>query len=204
MKEVVLLDLVPAAQHHCAESPGQRSFADFFGAVEENGLRHAPLAGERVEGCGGVGVAEEIREHGGGIFQDTVDVEMGYRELYPEGTAVQIANREALAEFRRTWRFHHPLTDEQMDRAGVVSLVKSVGFYHGGDVLYELDGILGIWHEACLAAAPVDEDKVSPSALFSSEDIHHAAFPEGRPKSRTVEEMKEGIRQYVRKRYARR
>jgi antitoxin PrlF len=36
---------------------------------------------------------------------------------------------------------------------------------------------------------------------FSSEDIHRALFPNG-TKSRTVEEMKAGIRQYVRKRHA--
>jgi len=45
---------------------------------------------------------------------------------------------------------------------------------------------------------------VRRSARFSSEDIHRAVFPEGRPKSRTAEEMKEGIRQHIRKRYARR
>jgi hypothetical protein len=26
----------------------------------------------------------------------------------------------------------------------------SVGFYHGGDVLYVLEGIPGVWHESCL------------------------------------------------------
>jgi len=45
---------------------------------------------------------------------------------------------------------------------------------------------------------------VRRSARFSSEDVHHAAFPEGRPKPRTIEEMKEGIRRHVRERYARR
>ena len=45
---------------------------------------------------------------------------------------------------------------------------------------------------------------VRRSARFSSEDIHRAIFPEGRPKSRTIEEMKEGLRQRVRERYARR
>jgi len=42
------------------------------------------------------------------------------------------------------------------------------------------------------------------SARFTSEDIHRAIFPEGPPEPRTVEEMKEGIRRYMRKRYARR
>ena len=44
---------------------------------------------------------------------------------------------------------------------------------------------------------------VRRSARFSSEDIHRVLFPEGAPQPRTVEEMKEGIRRYVRQRYAR-
>jgi hypothetical protein len=31
-------------------------------------------------------------------------------------------------------------------------MVTSVRYYHGGDVLYELEGIPGIWHEACLTS----------------------------------------------------
>jgi AbrB family looped-hinge helix DNA binding protein len=45
---------------------------------------------------------------------------------------------------------------------------------------------------------------VRRSARFTSEDIHRALFPEQAPKSRTVEDMKEGIRRHVRERYARR
>jgi AbrB family looped-hinge helix DNA binding protein len=51
-----------------------------------------------------------------------------------------------------------------------------------------------------------DGDKivVRRSARFSSEDIHRALFPKQGPKSRTVDEMKAGIRRYVRQRHARR
>ncbi len=51
-----------------------------------------------------------------------------------------------------------------------------------------------------------DGDKivVRRSARFSSEDIHRALFPERPPKSRTVGEMKEGIRRHARERHARR
>jgi AbrB family looped-hinge helix DNA binding protein len=45
---------------------------------------------------------------------------------------------------------------------------------------------------------------VRRSARVSTEDIHRAVFPEGPPKPRTLDEMTDGIRQYVRKRYARR
>ena|SRR5260370_27171293 len=49
-----------------------------------------------------------------------------------------------------------------------------------------------------------DQIVVRRSARFTSEDIHRALFPEGAPKSRTVEDMKEGIRRRVRQRHARR
>lgn len=38
---------------------------------------------------------------------------------------------------------------------------------------------------------------------YSSLDIHNAVFPDGPPKRRTIEEMKEGIRQSMRRRHAR-
>ncbi len=44
---------------------------------------------------------------------------------------------------------------------------------------------------------------VRRSARYSSEDIHRAVFPNGRPRRRTIEELKEGIRRYVRARHAR-
>jgi AbrB family looped-hinge helix DNA binding protein len=49
-----------------------------------------------------------------------------------------------------------------------------------------------------------DQIVVRRSARFTSEDIHRALFPERAPKSRTAEEMKEGIRRRARERYARR
>ena len=49
-----------------------------------------------------------------------------------------------------------------------------------------------------------DKIVVRRPGRFTFEDIHRALFPEGPPKPRTIEEMKEGIRRYVRKRYARR
>ena len=45
---------------------------------------------------------------------------------------------------------------------------------------------------------------VRRSARFTSEDIHRALFPEQPPKSRTVDDMKEGIRRRARERHARR
>jgi AbrB family looped-hinge helix DNA binding protein len=45
---------------------------------------------------------------------------------------------------------------------------------------------------------------VRRSAQFTSQDIHRALFPKQAPKSRTVDDMKEGIRRRVRERHARR
>jgi antitoxin PrlF len=45
---------------------------------------------------------------------------------------------------------------------------------------------------------------VRRAVRFTSDDIHRVLFPEGVPKRRTIEEMKEGIRRHVRERHARR
>ena len=42
------------------------------------------------------------------------------------------------------------------------------------------------------------------AGTFTSEDIHDALFGAGKPKPRTLAELKEGIRTHARKRYARR
>jgi antitoxin PrlF len=49
-----------------------------------------------------------------------------------------------------------------------------------------------------------EEIVVRRAGRHTSEDIHRALFPRGRPRPRTVEEMKEGVRRYVRGRHARR
>ncbi len=67
--------------------------------------------------------------------------------MFEVGDAVRIEKRETLERFRAEWNLHDPLTDAQMTYADRTAVVKSVGFYHGGDVLYVLDGIPGVWHE---------------------------------------------------------
>jgi hypothetical protein len=83
--------------------------------------------------------------------------EMPYKESFPAGTRVRIAEREVLDEFLETWKFHNPLKSEQLAFAGKVAEVENVGFYHGGDALYVLKGVLGVWHERCLR--PEDESR---------------------------------------------
>lgn len=49
-----------------------------------------------------------------------------------------------------------------------------------------------------------DKVVVRRSGRYSSEDIHRAMFPKQKPASHPVAEMKAGIRQRMRERYARR
>ena len=75
-----------------------------------------------------------------------------YKEDFPKGAKVQIKSRGFLDSFRDTWRYHTPLQPEQVEFADRVAEVESVGFYHGGDVLYQLRSVPGIWHEQCLSS----------------------------------------------------
>jgi hypothetical protein len=58
-----------------------------------------------------------------------------FREKYSKGSAVQIAKRDGLEDFLRTWEPHNELQTEQLDYAGKTGKIKSVRFYHGGDGL---------------------------------------------------------------------
>jgi hypothetical protein len=73
-----------------------------------------------------------------------------YKEDFPAGTVLRIRARSALERFRDEWRWHHQLAPEQLAYAGQTTVVKTVSFYHGGDELYELEGVPGTWHEQCL------------------------------------------------------
>ena len=45
---------------------------------------------------------------------------------------------------------------------------------------------------------------VRRAARYTSEDIHKAVFAEGVPAKKSLDELREGIRQYMKKRHARR
>lgn len=69
------------------------------------------------------------------------------------GSQVKVADRSFLETFLEEGQYHHDLEPEQLDFAGRVATVKKVEFFHGGDEIYTLDGIPGVWHEECLAPA---------------------------------------------------
>ena len=44
---------------------------------------------------------------------------------------------------------------------------------------------------------------VRRAGRYSSEDVHRAVFPKGRPRARAVAQLKAGIRRYIKKHHAR-
>lgn len=78
------------------------------------------------------------------------DLRSPYESMFDAGDIVRIEKRELLERFRAEWKFHHPLSESQMSYAERTTTVSKVGFYHGGDALYELDGVPGFWHEVNL------------------------------------------------------
>ena len=76
-----------------------------------------------------------------------------YEADYPKGTIVRVISSAELQKFKAEWQYHHPLQHEQLAFAGAVAEVVEVLYYHGGDELYSLQGIPGLWHEVCLRDA---------------------------------------------------
>jgi hypothetical protein len=74
-----------------------------------------------------------------------------YENVFAIGTPVRIKNRMHLEHFVRVWKYHNSLRDEQIAFADVATVVADVGFYHGGDPLYRLNDVPGVWHEDCLS-----------------------------------------------------
>jgi len=69
------------------------------------------------------------------------------------GSQVRIADRSFLESFLEEGQYHNELEPEQLEFAGRVASVARVEFFHGGDEIYTLEGIPGVWHEECLSAA---------------------------------------------------
>jgi hypothetical protein len=73
-----------------------------------------------------------------------------YNSRFPKGAKARVADRATLEKFMATWSYHHKLQPEQLEYAGVVAIVADVGYYFGGDPVYDLEGIPGQWLDQCL------------------------------------------------------
>ena len=69
------------------------------------------------------------------------------------GSEVRVADRAFLEAFLEAGQYHNELEPEQLEYSGRTAKVKSVEFFHGGDEIYTLEGVPGVWHEECLSAA---------------------------------------------------
>jgi hypothetical protein len=72
---------------------------------------------------------------------------------YPVGSLVRIADSERLREFAATWKYHHKLAENQIEFGGRIAKVLMASMYHGGDDIYKLEDIPGLWHEQLLDPA---------------------------------------------------
>ena len=54
-----------------------------------------------------------------------------YKEAFPVGTTVRIADRAFIQEFMATWKYHRKLRPEQLEYADRETRVMGVGPYHG-------------------------------------------------------------------------
>jgi len=84
--------------------------------------------------------------------EEAADLRSPYESMFDAGDIVRIEKRESLERFRSEWKFHHPLSESHMSYAERTTTVSKVGLFHGGDALYELDGMPGFWHEVNLQA----------------------------------------------------
>jgi hypothetical protein len=92
----------------------------------------------------------------------------GYYSAFDGGENVSIADVDTLLAFQKSWEWHHPLSDEQLQYAGKDDWIKMVGYYHGGTPLYEFASIPGIWHESCLRDRTLAEDYDKDAGVVAS------------------------------------
>jgi len=72
-------------------------------------------------------------------------------DKYLPGDTVRIADQKVLEQFFLTWKLHHPLVADQIPLGGQTATIKTSMMYHGGDILYELVEVPGIWHQQLLS-----------------------------------------------------
>jgi hypothetical protein len=71
-----------------------------------------------------------------------------YHSVFLRGENVKIKPPEFLRQYLAPdWRWHNPLDSDNLKFAGGVFAVVDIGYFHGGEVMYELQGIRGFWHE---------------------------------------------------------
>lgn len=67
-------------------------------------------------------------------------------DKFQAGDHVRIRSREILEEFN-LHPIYQRLQESQFEHAGKPAVIAESSMYHGGHILYRLEGIPGIWHQ---------------------------------------------------------
>lgn len=92
-----------------------------------------------------------------------------YHSAFDGSENVRVADLDTLREFQKSWKRHHPLSDEQLAYAGKHDWIKIVSYYHGGTPLYEFASIPGFWHESCLRDRTLAEDCDEEAGILAAD-----------------------------------
>lgn len=98
------------------------------------------------------------------------------------GTLVVVAERETLRAFLSTGTNRHGLTPDQLEYAGVKSVVKEVTTESADEPLYYLEDIPGTWPERCLRPTSIGHayDHHEGTALWRAIDNELRSLEENR------------------------
>jgi len=89
-----------------------------------------------------------------------------YHPIFKKGDKIKINDKDYLLNFQRTWKYHHNITDDQIKYAERLAAVKDVYIYHGGEVMYALKSIPGIWLEQLIEEFIIDGNKFVPASEY--------------------------------------
>jgi hypothetical protein len=89
-----------------------------------------------------------------------------YHEAFRVGEKIRIKSKEYLLNFKKSWKYHNNITNDQIEYGGQEVYVDRIGAYHGGNLLYELKDVPGVWHEQLLEENIPKEDKFIPASEY--------------------------------------
>jgi hypothetical protein len=73
-------------------------------------------------------------------------------DKFQAGDRVRIKSLEILQEFT-LHPVYQPLQESQFKYADKLAVIAESSMYHGGNILYQLKGVPGIWHQDLLLPA---------------------------------------------------
>lgn len=109
-----------------------------------------------------------------------------YHAAFDHLDAVIPLSKDELVKFQNEWKFHHPITNEQIKLGGIRLFVDTAHYYHGGDPLYSLfiwngDGtktlLPGLWHEELLLESAPSWVRTQASTILEAIAENYEDYP---------------------------